>query len=238
MSARSGCDGGYELWCADDDLGTEALAVDLDAGEDVLIVIGGWNGASGAYTLDVEQTLSTEVSCADGIDDDHDYQWDCGDPDCANDFDCREDCTNGLDDDGDGWTDCPDQWCTDDPACAAGCPEGTLQGAFPIVVDDRTDGLTNDFAAGCVDDDGSDVSYAFTAPVTDTYTFTTEGSSYDTVLSVYDDCTGITALACDDDGAPDATSWVQLPLAAGQSVVVVVDGYEYSAGSFTLTVDR
>jgi hypothetical protein len=57
------CDGG-ELGCSDDAIGlTSMLTVDLGAGEDVLVVVDGYDGAVGSYVLDVNP--AADLSCAD-----------------------------------------------------------------------------------------------------------------------------------------------------------------------------
>ncbi len=57
------CDGG-ELGCSDDAIGlTSMLTVDLSAGEDVLVVVDGYDGAVGSYVLDVNP--AADLSCAD-----------------------------------------------------------------------------------------------------------------------------------------------------------------------------
>lgn len=82
-----------------------------------------------------------------------------------------------------------------------------------------------------------DVVYTFTAPVAGEYTFDTSGSTFDTVLAVFEgSCAGM-ELVCNDD-APDLgfQSQVTMTLEAGQTVAVVVDGFGMSSGDYTLHV--
>ncbi|MEO0604382.1 MAG: hypothetical protein AAF211_23305, partial [Myxococcota bacterium] len=65
------------------------------------------------------------------------------------------------------------------------------------------------------------------------YAFDTFGSDYDTVLHAHIGCTGY-ELACDDDSQPDFTSRIEVFLFAGESVILVVDGYDGDSGSFVL----
>lgn len=68
--------------------------------------------------------------------------------------------------------------------------------------------------------------------------FDTLSSSLDTVLYVWAGCSG-PELVCNDDfglGADmSSSSYVGLPLTAGQQVVIVVDSYS-TAGAFTLRI--
>jgi len=84
---------------------------------------------------------------------------------------------------------------------------------------------------------GGDRSFEFTAPAAGTYTFSSAGSDYDTVLYLLDTCGG-TELACDDDGGPSTQSELSYTFTAGQTVVVVLDGYSSSStGNFELVVE-
>lgn len=110
---------------------------------------------------------------------------------------------------------------------------GSAMGA--AVAMGSTVGQGNDFAPGCVGPNGQDVQLVWTALVAGTYTFDTVGSSYDTILSVREDCVG-PELVCNDDTMM-LLSEVTVELAAGQSVLVVIDGYNTSAGNYVLNVN-
>ena len=96
--------------------------------------------------------------CSNGLDDDLDGLPDCADPDCANDGSCVEDCTNNTDDDGDGEVDCEDSDCAQDPSCASDV-EDCGNG-----IDDNGDGRIDcedpicDFAPECLFDTEVDCS--------------------------------------------------------------------------------
>ena len=87
-------------------------------------------------------------------------------------------------------------------------------------------------------DKASDVAFAYKAPATGFYTIDTIGSAFDTVLSVRaDSCSG-PELACNDDvGDGSLQSQVGVSLTAGQSVVIVVDGFGTQSGRFDLNVN-
>lgn len=236
VSFRSAC-AGYEYGCLDNNgPGLEATSVDLVGGEELVVVVTGFYGQAGDYQLDVFEVEDVEIRCADGLDDDYDFIVDCLDEDCAFDPACPEDCTNLADEDGDGDVDCADARCELDPVCAVSCPEEELSGPLPIVVQGSTFGLGDEFTGNCNENEASDLTYGFTAPAAGLYTFTTSGSSYDALIYVLDGCGGA-ELACNDDAPYLGTeAEVQVQLAAGQEVTVVVDGFGPESGDFTLTV--
>ena len=73
----------------------------------------------------------------------------------------------------------------------------------------------------------------FTAPLAAQYTFSTTGSNYDTVMSLFSDCA--TQLTCNDDTV-GLTSQVVRNMAAGEVVLVLVDGYNGATGNWTLNI--
>lgn len=85
---------------------------------------------------------------------------------------------------------------------------------------------------------GPDYGWTWTTPATTGYSFSTAGSSFNTVLAILKtDCTGA-LLACNDDISVDNNaSGVYLKLAEGEQIVLVVDGYDaYESGSIELHV--
>jgi subtilisin family serine protease len=84
---------------------------------------------------------------------------------------------------------------------------------------------------------GASVWYRFTAPTTGSYTVSTEGSGFDTLLGVY---TGspvgaLTQVAANDDnGAGGLWSRATFSAMAGTTYSVAIDGYGAASGSVTL----
>src|SRR5690606_16695959 len=72
----------------------------------------------------------------------------------------------------------------------------------------------------------NNVWFRYTSPIDQPITFTTQGSSYDTVLAVY---TGIpaalTPLACDDDSGTTTRSWLGMYVSAGTTYYIMVGKY-------------
>jgi hypothetical protein len=116
-----------------------------------------------------------------------------------------------------------------------GCPDAELVEGTPL--ESRTDGEGNDARSTCGGERAPDVSIEFTAPEDGRYAFVT-AAGFDTVLSAFDSCAG-GALGCNDDGSEGVTSELVLDLAAGQTVLLVVDGFGGSdQGPFALDVLR
>ena len=72
---------GQELACDDDGAGNGAslVTLDLDEGQEIILVIDGFDDAAGEFVLTVS---GLELSCDDGVDDDGDGDVDCDDEDC------------------------------------------------------------------------------------------------------------------------------------------------------------
>ena len=62
------------------------------AGETYFIVVDGYGGYEGPFTLTMDCDVDVELFCADGADDDGDDLYDCADPDCAGDVACDTAC--------------------------------------------------------------------------------------------------------------------------------------------------
>jgi len=106
----------------------------------------------------------------------------------------------------------------------------------------NTDGAADTSVPRCGTSAGAgDATFAFTAPAAGTWFFTTVPvtpgfASYDTILSLRSDCADVTStLDCNDDST-DLQSAVATTLEAGQTVYVVVDGYQANSGPFELTI--
>jgi hypothetical protein len=104
------------------------------------------------------------------------------------------------------------------------------------VTTNSTTGRTNDYQPTCVSNSTApDAAYTWTAPSPGTYTFSTAGSSFDTVLEVRQYSSGA-SLGCNDDSNSTLQSTVSASLTGGQTVLVIVDGYSTSSGSFQLNI--
>ena len=87
----------------------------------------------------------------------------------------------------------------------------------------------------CVQSEGVDVGWLFMPPVGGTYTFDTNGSSYDTVLHVRD-LVNCQEIACNDD-FNGTNSQVTLSLPSNAYIAVIVDAFsENDSGQYQLNV--
>lgn len=119
----------------------------------------------------------------------------------------------------------------------ATCPQFDLGAVVAVSVTGTTAGgvnLVNDGGCGTGDNVAPDATYQLTAPVGGTYTFDIRSGYNVAVLSVRDGSCVAAELAC-------ATSSWEVPeasvdLVAGQTVVIVVDGWAAQSGTFTLSV--
>jgi hypothetical protein len=124
-----------------------------------------------------------------------------------------------------------------DPFEPPTCPEIDLPSMVPLTIFGDTTDAINFVMPGCGASDSPERTYSFTAPESAMYELNTFGSLYDTVLAVRDATCDGAELACNDDWGGGVESQVFVELAAGQTVVVVVDGFGMgSAGPFTLNI--
>jgi hypothetical protein len=110
---------------------------------------------------------------------------------------------------------------------------GTTIGAN-IAAGDTT-GFGDTFTPSCGSSTAEDFSFEFEASVAGEYTFSTDGSAYDTVLSLHQISDCLTEIACDDDTVGRASE-ILYTMAAGEKIIVNVDGYAANVGAFTLSI--
>jgi hypothetical protein len=118
------------------------------------------------------------------------------------------------------------------------CETDLVIPALPAqVVGDTTDGLS-ELESNCGGADTPERLYEFVAPGPGSYRFSTAGSSFDTVLSMFDACAD-PALACNDDVDFELHSELIVELDGGDKRLVVVDGHDPDDfGAFVLTVEQ
>ena len=83
---------------------------------------------------------------------------------------------------------------------------------------------------------GSSVWFVWTPPVSGYYTFTTQGSSFDTLLAVYtgNSIGALSVVASNDDAAGNVTSALSFAATAGTVYHIAVDGFGGATGNLTL----
>lgn len=130
----------------------------------------------------------------------------------------------------------------DDAGDAGAAPDVGGCGAMPlgsrlgVVATGSTSGAGS-MEGTCGGADAADATFSWTAPRAGTYRVDTGGSDFDTVLYVLDGgCTGA-ELDCNDDAEKTLQSELTVTLRAGQTVVIVVDGYDAKeSGPFSLNI--
>lgn len=115
------------------------------------------------------------------------------------------------------------------------CAQATLVTGDDVTL--STLGAGDDFQLGCGSPGQPDLAFEWTAPADGYYTVSATGSSIDTVLAVLTgDCGEPIELACNDDYASLPQSELVERFAAGQRVLVVVEGKAGSTGEVTLSI--
>jgi len=217
--------------------GNQTVVFEAQAGAGYYVVVDGWDGQAGPFTLVVDCLGDAEGDCANGRDDDGDGHTDCDDADCASALACGErDCADGEDNDGDDLVDCDDPDCAGTLACEPGCED-----AAEVTCDARlrgtTAGFPNQFGGyGCTswNEGGPERVWALTpdvdGPVVVNVETTDAGVDHDLFLL---DATCDPGAGCLDF----AGETLVFEGVAGTVYNVVLDGWDGAAGGFVLTVD-
>ena len=135
------------------------------------------------------------------------------------------------------------------PDLAAHCPSRDeiecaidVGGVLPLLEQGTTAGAEDGYSRSRCGVGGGvtveDAAYRWTAPFDGTFRFSTEGSSFDTILSVRQGSCAGREILCNDDVEEGAThSALTLSLRECETVTVVIDGADATAvGAFTLRI--
>ncbi|HEX6274540.1 MAG TPA: S8 family serine peptidase [Polyangiaceae bacterium] len=128
--------------------------------------------------------------------------------------------------------------CRSDGTCepfAAGCPAAALGSVLGSAVATGATAGGSSLLASCGGETAPEAAFAWSAPRAGRYVFSTEGSAFDTLLSIRRGGCGGTEVACGDD-TTDITSTVLVELEAGDAVTAVVDGFDGDFGDFSLGI--
>ena len=211
-------------WCLGASNEASGLLVDMVAGIPLGVVVDG-GGAGSQSGVDYELTIEP----------------------------AERNCTDGLDGDGDGFADCSDVDCVGDTeACPTEgdfCLGPNLVTALPYSDTGNTmySTPTTDSAAGSCPEPSNtvgggspDVFYLFSPPNDGLYEFSLTpglGGGFDSVLYIRDGCPGVCYAGADVSGLGGES--IQLPLLAGETRSVVVDGFgnlTSNAGVYQLNI--
>ncbi len=117
--------------------------------------------------------------------------------------------------------------------CVDGVLEPSLgQGLVEVLTGPQGD----DFTGSCGGAGSFDVAYQWNVPYSEFFVLDTEGSDFDTLLYVLDDCGG-TELGCNDNVEGSVSSRVVAPFEQGDRLVVVVDGNAGESGTAVLNIN-
>lgn len=216
-----------EIACDDDSgTGTQSLVTrNMAAGETIYISVDGFNGLVGAWVLNI----TAPPVCGDGA---------IVAPEVCDGANLNGQTCVAQGFGGGGVLACAADCNSFNTAGCMGmlaCQDADLGSALGNnVAAGTTVGEDNDLDATCGFGDPADRVFRWVAPAAGQYTFNTNGSMYDTVLALYSDCA--TQLQCDDDSGTDTQSLLSRNLAAGQVVLIVVDGFNTQTGNYILNI--
>ncbi|MRG96247.1 hypothetical protein [Polyangium spumosum] len=214
----------------------EKLSVPVEEGAAVWVVIDGYDSSSaGAFTL---AAASRPITCGDSR---VEGGEECDPPDAGKTCtaDCKkvpEACGDGVDNDVDGFTDCEDAAdCGGDAACplAMACGAATSAGATQ---NGSTSSGSTDFAGSCTGGSLSPEALFSYVPPSDGALLVTLQSATNQGVYVRESCEDpASELGCLDDQPGGAEEVLVVPVDAGTSLTIFVDGSKPAeAGAFTL----
>jgi hypothetical protein len=120
---------------------------------------------------------------------------------------------------------------------ASSLVDSTLPSSVPLSVTGTTVGKLDHSTSTCNGKkSASDYVYLYTLPESGTYHFVVESSNFDPVLSIRDKSVAGSELTCNDDSWGESNARITHAFGAGQTVALVIDGFEGSSGDFQLNV--
>lgn len=148
-------------------------------------------------------------------------------------------CEDRVDEDGDAQIDCRDGDCAGGAACPEVCADDDLgqRVGTRVAIGSNAEGEAR-YGLRCARLPAArEVSWRWRAPWAGTFTFSTRGSDFDTVLALYEGPCAVAALplACNDDTG-GLTSQVRATVAAGAELSVVVAGFDGEVGRYVLDI--
>jgi hypothetical protein len=199
------------------DYGGISTTFETTPGADYWVVVDGYQGDSGAYSINVQ---------CEGISD-------------------AEDCDNGLDDDGDADVDCDDSDCQSSPLCASTCESvGTIScGDYVMgdtsLLDNGSTDQVGGYPCKVGNYTGREMAYEFLASGTGTVTWDLENQTPTVVdhdLFVLDGDNGACLnVQCLEEGGYGGNS-VEFEAVAGHTYYLVIDGFNGAEGPFEAQV--
>ncbi len=122
-----------------------------------------------------------------------------------------------------------------DPSCADNCLDAA--DAFEGTNLANNTGFGTELQVSCAFLSTSDTWFVHTASCSGMLQFTTTGSEFDTVMTVFGACGGV-ELACDDDGGPGLASAATIAVVAGEDYFIRIAGFNGATGNALVNITR
>ncbi|WNG32628.1 hypothetical protein F0U60_02705 [Archangium minus] len=91
---------------------------------------------------------------------------------------------------------------------------------------------SNQWSVSCNGGSSRDIAYVWTVPETGSYTFTTSGSNFDTVMQIRNYRATSEVMGCNDDTSTTLQSRITLSgLVRGVSLLIIIEGYDGEYGN-------
>lgn len=92
---------------------------------------------------------------------------------------------------------------------------------------------SNQWSVSCNGGSSRDISYVWTVPATGSYSFSTSGSNFDTVLQIRHLSDTASIMGCNDDYGSGLQSKITLSgLVKGVKLLIIIEGYAGEYGNF------
>ncbi|NOK33949.1 hypothetical protein D7W79_09000 [Corallococcus exercitus] len=108
----------------------------------------------------------------------------------------------------------------------------------PVATYATTCTASNQWATTCRSGSSRDVSWVWRVPETATYSFSTRGSNFDTIMEIRNYKATNEVLKCNDDSGTSTTSAIGLTLIKGSQLLIIVEGYEGECGNVQLHITK
>ncbi|MCP3139438.1 hypothetical protein [Pyxidicoccus xibeiensis] len=111
---------------------------------------------------------------------------------------------------------------------------GDLGGAVgsPVATYEYISTASNQWSVSCNGGSSRDIAYVWTAPATGSFTFSTGGSNFDTVLQIRHYSNTSSVMGCDDDTSTTLQSSITLSgLVKGVRLLIIIEGYAAEYGT-------
>ncbi|WP_434390472.1 hypothetical protein [Melittangium boletus] len=111
--------------------------------------------------------------------------------------------------------------------------------ASPAATYPTTCSASNQWRTTCGSGSSRDISYVWKVPETGSYTFSTSGSAFDTVMEIRNYKATSEVMGCNDDVGSSLQSRINLSgLVKGVTLLITIEGYEGECGAARLNITK